>query len=443
MIRKIVLSNFMAHAHTEIHLAEGLTVLVGPNNIGKSTIAVALKILARNTNSNFVLQHDQKECSISVETSEGHSIQWMKRKSPSYVINGQTKDRLGRGGTPPELDETLRLAPVEFEDKDFEPHFGDQKSPIFLLNRSPSQIAQFFSTTSDAERLVAMQRLHQRKRSEAQTQAKLLAEQNESIQKSIDVLVDVPFLEQQLGGLERDGESLNQFEREIAQLEAHVQRFAGLMIEQRLEAHRISCLQDLEVVPALHPTEYLASIVASWHASSINQACFSETQNVLIDIGPVPTVEEIAPLAKATSQIEHFDRDVAFWSDCFQLQSELGLPPCLDSRMEELAERINVMVETARDFEKYNLLVTLLGPLSPAAPAITIEPLADTIKRCSEMQMHLSDTSSTLEQVRRTIEQLDSEASAWLETDPVCSTCGAKITSDSIRFSSHEHEEAR
>ena len=81
MIRKIVLSNFMAHAHTEIRLAEGLTVLVGPNNIGKSTIAVALKILARNTNSNFVLQHDQKECSISVETSEGHSIQWMKRKN--------------------------------------------------------------------------------------------------------------------------------------------------------------------------------------------------------------------------------------------------------------------------------------------------------------------------------------------------------------------------
>jgi predicted Zn-ribbon and HTH transcriptional regulator len=111
--------------------------------------------------------------------------------------------------------------------------------------------------------------------------------------------------------------------------------------------------------------------------------------------------------------------------------------------MEELEERINVMVETARDFEKYNLLVTLLEPLSPAAPATTIEPLADTIKRCSEMQMHLSDTSSTLEQVRRTIEQLDSEASAWLETDPVCSTCGAKITSDSIRFSSHEHEEAR
>jgi len=34
--------------------------------------------LARNSNSNFVMQHEQKECSITVQTSEGHSIQWIK-----------------------------------------------------------------------------------------------------------------------------------------------------------------------------------------------------------------------------------------------------------------------------------------------------------------------------------------------------------------------------
>ena len=61
MIRRIVLSNFMAHANTDLRLADGLTVLVGPNNIGKSTVAVALKTLARNSNSNFVMQLEQKE----------------------------------------------------------------------------------------------------------------------------------------------------------------------------------------------------------------------------------------------------------------------------------------------------------------------------------------------------------------------------------------------
>jgi len=72
MIHKIVLSNFMAHAQSELQLADGLTVLVGPNNIGKSTFALALKILARNANSSFVLQHDQKNlCSF---TCDGRTV---------------------------------------------------------------------------------------------------------------------------------------------------------------------------------------------------------------------------------------------------------------------------------------------------------------------------------------------------------------------------------
>lgn len=102
----------MTHAKTDLRLADGLTVLVGPNNIGKSIVAIALKILARNTNLNFVMQHEQKECSHSVETSEGHSIQWINRKSPTYVINDQPKDRLGRGGTP--MTTELEIAIAKF-----------------------------------------------------------------------------------------------------------------------------------------------------------------------------------------------------------------------------------------------------------------------------------------------------------------------------------------
>ena len=36
MITRIELTNFMSHKHTVIEPAAGLTVLVGPNNIGKS-----------------------------------------------------------------------------------------------------------------------------------------------------------------------------------------------------------------------------------------------------------------------------------------------------------------------------------------------------------------------------------------------------------------------
>jgi len=261
MIRKIVLQNFMAHESTELQLADGLNVLVGPNNIGKSTIAVALKTLARNGNSSFVQRHDAKECSVIVTTSEGHTIQWQKKKSPSYIINGEVKDRLGRGGTPPELDETLRLAPVEFEDKDFEPHFGEQKSPIFLINRPPSQIAQFFSTTSDAERLVAMQRLHQRKKGDAQSQLKFLEDANQELMQHSEFLAPVPLLANMVSQLEEDLERISKLDEESAQLLVDLENWKKGSVEASCQNQKLNSLEQLRGLPVFYDEKPLATFL--------------------------------------------------------------------------------------------------------------------------------------------------------------------------------------
>ena len=50
MITRIELTNFMSHAHTVIEPAPGLTVLVGPNNCGKSAVVAALQIICQNAN---------------------------------------------------------------------------------------------------------------------------------------------------------------------------------------------------------------------------------------------------------------------------------------------------------------------------------------------------------------------------------------------------------
>jgi predicted ATP-dependent endonuclease of OLD family len=70
MIKRIELTNFMSHEHTVIEPAAGLTVLIGPNNCGKSAIVAALQILASNENSTYVMRHGAKECSVKVETDE-------------------------------------------------------------------------------------------------------------------------------------------------------------------------------------------------------------------------------------------------------------------------------------------------------------------------------------------------------------------------------------
>ena len=144
MITRIELTNFMSHKHTVIEPAAGLTVLVGPNNIGKSAIVAALQILCHNDNSTYVLRHGEKECSIRVDTDDGHTVEWRRKNAPSYVVDTVTFDRLRNSGLPDEVHQALRLPKVAAYDTDFDIHFGTQKSPIFLLANSPANAAPVF-----------------------------------------------------------------------------------------------------------------------------------------------------------------------------------------------------------------------------------------------------------------------------------------------------------
>ncbi len=477
MIRKIVLSNFMAHAQTELKLSDGLTVLVGPNNIGKSTVAVALKILARNANSNFVMQHDQKECSISVETSEGHSIQWIKRKSPSYLINGQSKDRLGRGGTPPELDETLRLAAVEFEDKDFEPHFGDQKSPIFLINRPPSQIAQFFSTTSDAEKLVAMQRLHQRHRTEAQSTAKLLGFKNEAIQQSIQALEGIPKLELELVSLEHESQSLISLASEIEKLETLIRSYAALTVEQQIELHRSNCLETLQSVPLIAPTEHLSQVVVEWENTVVNYRFYNESSNLLEPLSTAPKLSDETPLWSMTMELASSIEKMRYMTEHLAAHEELALPAPFArtddlqklteeiqalaaecQRLDEITRVANTATErpaetpeeplfawiqqlenTTLDFQQVESRCTVLAPIVPAPAMTDLKSLNDAILSYTSAHDQSIKNQETLAQSLEAIDSLESEAKEWIQTEPNCSTCGAKLTVESVRFKMHRH----
>ena len=98
MVRRIELVNFMSHRQTVIEPAAGLTVLVGPNNCGKSAVVSALQILCDNVRGDYIVRHGEDECRIMVETEEGHSIEWRRIKgTQSYCIDGEEVQRLQGG----------------------------------------------------------------------------------------------------------------------------------------------------------------------------------------------------------------------------------------------------------------------------------------------------------------------------------------------------------
>ena len=164
MLRKIILENFMSHGRTEIDLAPGLTVLTGPNNCGKSAVVAALQTLATNGRTTHVTRHGQQVCRITVETDDDHTIVWERNKNTvKYNLDGEDIHRVGTS-IPDSLHDLLRLDRVHADlgktTHEYDIHFGQQKSPVFLLDETGSRAASFFASSSDAARLVEMQHVH-------------------------------------------------------------------------------------------------------------------------------------------------------------------------------------------------------------------------------------------------------------------------------------------
>src|ERR1700749_1604563 len=119
MIRKIILENYMAHVHTVIEPVQGLTVLIGPNNCGKSAIIHALEIICYNSDAaDYAIRHGAKKAVVTVETQDAdgitHTIEWWRTKTTAgYRIDNREISGLGRGRIPDDLHQYMRMPMIE------------------------------------------------------------------------------------------------------------------------------------------------------------------------------------------------------------------------------------------------------------------------------------------------------------------------------------------
>ena len=118
MIKNIRLENFMAHQATSIDLSPGVTVITGPNNIGKSAIVEAIRYLVYNPAPKNVIRHGAKQALVRLELDSGEIITWQRQdKNASYTIQqpGQEPEEYHKFGrdVPGDVRALLRLEKVE------------------------------------------------------------------------------------------------------------------------------------------------------------------------------------------------------------------------------------------------------------------------------------------------------------------------------------------
>ncbi|MEZ6126946.1 MAG: AAA family ATPase [Planctomycetaceae bacterium] len=266
MLRRLVLENFMSHRHTVIDLADGLTVLTGPNNCGKSAVVAALQILASNGKTTHVMRHGADTCRITVETDDGHVICWQRKKSTvTYTLDGEEIGRVGQG-VPDRLHDLLRLPIVETESgksqHSYDIHFGEQKSPIFLLGEAGSRAASFFAAASDAAKLLEMSGRHRTNAREARANTKRLTAELEQCEAELRRLDLVDDLEDRIERADKLHEAITLSISEA--VKARKYRHDLQQAATSCDGLRAvdDCLQQLSQPPVQHDVAAVRSLVA-------------------------------------------------------------------------------------------------------------------------------------------------------------------------------------
>jgi exonuclease SbcC len=464
MIRRIVLRDFMSHAETVIEPADGLTVLVGPNNSGKSAIVEALRTLCTNENSTHVKRHGARECCVTVETDDGHVIEWRRRNSPSYVVDAQLFDRLGRGrgGVPPEVHEALRLPWVEGDGGVFDVHLGEQKTPIFLLEQSGSHAARFFASSSDATKLVEMQRRHREKGRAARGRKQHLEAEASRQTTRIEQLGSVPALATRMEDAETLYAAIRAGDADVARLESEIGSIAAARsITAALTAER-AALATLNEPPSLLDRAPLERLAVALHmASEARRVALGQADAVSPLRAPLEL--DIRGIARTSSDVRaacgesaalsemiapptlghsaRLDADVralasaTAWDDALQLQGDVlssaaGPPELRDDGA--LAAAIADMRVAGRSVHA----LAQVAELTRAAPKVPAPsdalPLVGLLGDLARVQAAVAAHAEALEGVAADTVDVATGLRAWANANSTCPTCGAAIDADAL-----------
>lgn len=141
---------------------EGLTVITGESNIGKSAYIRAILGALQNQKGNWFISKGAEELAVTIE-NEGHSITWLKtEKTSAYEVDGSSHRKAGRS-TPVEEIAKLGFFEVRAQDRQYFPQIHKQFAPPFIIaESSPVAAAELLAASKEGQKLAKAVKLAQR-----------------------------------------------------------------------------------------------------------------------------------------------------------------------------------------------------------------------------------------------------------------------------------------
>lgn len=442
MIKRIELINFMSHEHTVIEPSDGLTVLVGPNNCGKSAVVSALQVLCSNPPSTYVLRHGAKEVKIIVETDTGDRIVWSRKKSgsPKYEINGQLFDRLNRK-VPDELHKILRLPAVQADKETYDVHFGEQRSPIFLLGDREKAAAQFFASSSDAVHLMEMQTLHKGKVRRSNHEVERLKVERRALEKEIEILTPLEKIRVAADDCKAQYDELQKCTAKAEQLQSNLKQLSTSLALGTLLGARSKVLSVVPAPPEVVPTAGMKSSLLQLQKLQQKQAYVGKSGKALDALSNPPAINNTSSLKRSIEQLQSYDLQSAKFKKNLSILKRLkALPPLeevggLKAMIDGLSTttgREQALVKLSKRLAKLDEPPQLE---SPKQLQTVIASLEEMLQKHEQLNQLLASSNKDLKAGQHAFE-------AWIEDHPQCPTCGSELSTHALACGSAAVQEA-
>ena len=314
MIKSITLENFMSHRATRIDLAAGVTVITGPNNVGKSAWVEAVRSLVQNPSQKHSIRHGAKQAVVRLELDSGEIIEWVRTEKTAYYRLFRPEDGAEGAGEPEEYRKIgltvpedvralLRLGLVETEADDIDIHIGNQREPIFLLNRPGSQAAGFFAASSEAAYLLHMRQALKSREDYAKSTRKVLAGEGQAQEQALHRYQPLDGIEPELDRAEETYALIGANQGSLPELAACIDTLA--VKGQALSGHyqRAGLLRGLGVPPVLQDIGDLIAQLQQWGRMSEKAGAAAARVEVLGPLTAPPPLVDTSSLAQLTGRL--------------------------------------------------------------------------------------------------------------------------------------------
>ncbi|MGE4297335.1 MAG: AAA family ATPase [Desulfovibrionaceae bacterium] len=449
MITRLVLENFMAHGRTELELGPGVTVLTGPNNIGKSAVVEALRCLVSNSIPHYYIRHGADAARVEVTLEDGTRVAWVrKERHAMYEVHPAGADpdaepekyyKFGRN-TPEDVAALLRLAPVELEPPHdpVDVHIGNQRYPIFLLDRPGTALAAFFAASSEAAHLLTMQNLLKNRVQRAKVEERTLATRMADIERGLDRLAPLPDIELALG-LARDLDAAVRAGRaEEPRMQAMAVNLVRLRRERTLLDQRLAVCAPLRPAPELFPAAALAALVARQARTAVALAAATARAAAFAPLAVPPSLFDATGLERRAMRLCATIRTLAVARAAHAALALLRPAPELFAAA-PLAGHLRRRAAVADRIAAQRRAVSAVPPLAAPPALLEVAPLQRTLAAVRAARERVAAQRRALAAREAELAAATQAMHQRIQAIGHCPLCGAGLDAAHFLEGGHEH----